>query len=345
MKKHIVSILKSAIGIGLLIFLYFRLKDPAALWESITKATGWMLLLGALMYTLAVALSGIKWGILLQAVGIPVSVRRLLEYQWLAEFFNNFLPAQVGGDVMRGFALASDTQRRADSAASVLIDRFIGLTIFMIASAFASSGMFLFGRPDGAQFVGDQKLYMQIIVLGSVAASILLVCVITALLSHRLKDFAGRVLAMLPFGSKLKPIWDKLAEAFDTYKSHPRALLLTATSSAGIVILTSINIWLISQAISPKSISLVEVLAVNPIIVFVLLALPLSPGGLGIRQSVFSFTYGLIGANTDVGFAVGLLQQLIGYLVSLPGVYLWIRGRNNQNIQSIPSTNDTPSVA
>ncbi len=37
-----------------------------------------------------------------------------------------------------------------------------------------------------------------------------------------------------------------------------------------------------------------------------------------------------MGAGGDLGFAVGLLQQFIGYLVSLPGAYLWIRGRRGR---------------
>ncbi len=84
-----------------------------------------------LCYASAVALSGLKWGVLLRAAGIEVPVGRLLSYQWIAEFFNNFFPAQVGGDVMRGYELAADTHRAADAAASVLIDRFIGLFVFM----------------------------------------------------------------------------------------------------------------------------------------------------------------------------------------------------------------------
>jgi len=336
LRTRLWNIIKPLIGIGLLIFLYLRLDDPAETWQKIVQADKGMLALGALMYTTAVALSGFKWGILLRAIGIQATFNRLIEYQWLAEFFNNFLPAQVGGDVMRGFALAGDTQRGADSAASVLIDRFIGLTVFMLASAVASAGMLLWGRPDGSAFDSTQLFSMQLIALGSIGASILLLGIICALLSSRLKELTIQFLARLPVVEKTVPIWEQLAKAFNAYKAHPRALFITAASSAVIVILTSINIWLISQALIPGSITLLEVLAINPIIVFVLLALPISPGGLGVRQSVFSLTFGLMGASTDIGWAVGLLQQVIGYLVSLPGIYIWIRGRR-EAINSTPA--------
>lgn len=328
LRARLWNIAKLGIGILLLFVLFFYvLDDPAKTWQQILNANKWMLALGALMYTSAVALSGIKWGILLRAIGIPATFSRLIEYQWLAEFFNNFLPAQVGGDVMRGFALANDTKRGADAAASVLIDRFIGLTVFMVASAIASISMLLWGRPDGSTFEASQLVTMRVIALGSLGASLLLLGIIFALLSSRIKELVTAIFTRLPLGDKIAPIWEKLGGAFNLYKSQPAALLLTALSSAIIVVLTSINIWLISQALAPGSIAMLEVLAINPIIVFVVLAVPLSPGGLGVRQSVFAFTFSLVGADFDTGVAVGLLQQVIGYLVSLPGLYIWVRGR------------------
>ncbi|HXF61695.1 MAG TPA: lysylphosphatidylglycerol synthase domain-containing protein, partial [Caldilineaceae bacterium] len=106
MKQSLWNFLKLVIGLGLLVFLFLRLEDPAALWRQMVEANKLLLLLGALCYTAAVALSGLKWGVLLHASGISVGVGRLLAYQWVAEFFNSFLPAQVGGDVMRGYAVA-----------------------------------------------------------------------------------------------------------------------------------------------------------------------------------------------------------------------------------------------
>jgi uncharacterized membrane protein YbhN (UPF0104 family) len=135
-----------------------------------------------------------------------------------------------------------------------------------------------------------------------------------------------RVLVRLPFSSRTVPVWQKAARAFDAYRHHTGALLWVALGSAAIVLLTSINIWLIARAVQPGGISLLEVLVVNPIIVFVALALPLSPGGLGVRQSAFVLTFLLIGASGELGLIVGLLQQALGYLVSIPGGILWIRG-------------------
>ncbi|MCB0044935.1 MAG: flippase-like domain-containing protein [Caldilineaceae bacterium] len=326
-RRRLSNLLKLVVGVGLLYFLYTKLQDPAGLWQQVRTSNKSFLLAALVAYAAAVAMSGLKWGILLRAVGISVPLSRLLAYQWVAEFFNNFLPAQVGGDVMRGFALASDTHRRADAAASVLIDRFLGLLVFMLSAAAASSAMLLFGRPDGSAFTGDELLAMRAMSLGSVAISLVLVMVLTAMLSRRLKAFVERILARLPLSARIMPIWHHLADAFNAYRHQYRALGLSAAGSLVIVALTSVQIWLIAAAIQPGAISLLEVLVINPIIVLLLVAVPLSPGGLGVRQGAFSIMFYLIGAGSDLGYAVGLLQQFIVYLVSVPGGLIWIRGR------------------
>ena len=326
-RSRLINLLKLVVGVGLLVFLYTKLEDPAALWAQIRASNKLLLACAVGAYALAVALSGIKWGILLRAIGIDVPLHRLLRYQWVAEFFNNFLPAQVGGDVMRGYALASDTHRAADAAASVLIDRFIGLFVFMLAAALASISMLIFGRPDGTTFAGEELLALRVMALGSMTITLVLIAVLMAMLSRRTKTITERVLNLLPFSNLFMPIWQKLASAFNAFRHQYRALALDAFGSMLIVILTSVQIWLISEAIEPGSISLLEVLVINPIIVLLLVAVPLSPGGLGVRQGAFSIMFFIIGAGGDLGYAVGLLQQFVAYIVSVPGGIIWMRGR------------------
>jgi len=343
LKQSLWNLLKLVIGLGLLFFLYTRLQDSARLWRQIVEANKWVLLMGALCYSASVALGGYKWGLLLKAAGIKVSFGRLMTYQWMAEFFNNFLPAQVGGDIMRGYALASDTHRVADVTASVIIDRFIGLTVFMIAAALGSTAMLLWGRPNGIVFTPEQHISVQLIAVGSVMASLMLLAILVALLSRRLKAVVERFLNFIPFLRVALPFWTKLAEAFNLYRHQYRALFFTSLCSIVIVLLTSINIWLIAQAIQPNSISLLEVLTINPIIVFVALVLPLSPGGLGVRQSAFAATFLLIGAGAELGLAVGLVQQFMGYIVSLPGGYWWMRGSARRSANRQQQTQPAPS--
>lgn len=344
MRNRVITFLKLAVSLALLYYLFVKLGDPAEYGRKIVATDKGLLLLGAFCYATAVALSGLKWGILLRAAGLPVATPRLLQYQWIAEFFNNFLPAQVGGDVMRGYALASDTHRAADAAASVLIDRFIGLMVFMLAAAVASVGMLLLGKPSGVDIEAEGLLFLRIAALGSSGVTLLLLLMIAALLSRTLKQWAERILAHLPLADRLLPIWQKLAVAFNVYRQQPAALVWTAVGSALIVVLTSVNIWLIARAVTPHAISLGEVLAINPIIVFALVVVPLAPGGLGVRQLSFAGLFQLMGAGFELGTTVGLLQQLIGYAVSLPGGFLWLTHKRQATPLPTPLAVEGPNV-
>ncbi len=341
-KSRLIDLFKLVVAVGLLVWLVMRLPDPAALWWQIVHANKWLLLLGAGCYATAVAISGLKWGVLLRAAGIDLPLGRLFAYQWVAEFFNNFLPAQVGGDVMRGYAVAADTRRRADAAASVLIDRFIGLMIFMLFAAVASSAVLAWGQPDGQPFTPEGLLFMRFAAVGSALATLALLLLVATLLSRRLKRWMERVLAALPFSARTLPLWNKLALAFGVYRDHPRALLLTALGSTAIVIITSVNIWLIARAIQPGGISMLEVLVINPLVVFATIIVPLSPGGLGVRQVSFAGLFLFMGAGYELGTAVGLLQQFIGYLVSVPGGFLWARGWRAQPQRTTPNVSIHP---
>jgi hypothetical protein len=45
-----------------------------------------------------------------------------------------------------------------------------------------------------------------------------------------------------------------------------------------------------------------------------------------------------VGASSELGFATGLIQQVVGYAVSLPGLAIWIRGRSQPEAAPQPPT-------
>lgn len=329
-RPHILNLLKIVVGLGLLYFLYSRLEDPAALWQQTLAANRWMLLLALLSHALAVALSASKWWLLLRAQKIPVPLSRLLAFQWMGIFFDNFVPAQVGGDVLRGYNLARDTQRKADAAASVLIDRFTGLTAFMLAAAISSTTILLTGglpAPASSQELAFLRFIdLRLIAIGSSGVAAALLTSLALLMSRRTKVVVERILARLPLGNRVLPVWQKLAAAINAYRHAYPAMVVAGLVSFLIVVVTSVTIWLLANALTPGSINFVQVLVINPLIAF-LSVIPLSPGGLGVRQVAFAALFVSVGVAAELGFLVGLLQQVITYLVSLPGLVLWVRGQ------------------
>ncbi len=329
-KDYLINFIKIAIGIGLLAFLYTRLDDPQRLWQQMLSANWLLLALALIVQAAAVALSALKWRVLLRAQQVDVPISRLLSYQWMAIFFDNFLPAQVGGDVLRGYSLARDTHRRAAAAASVLIDRFTGLTAFMLAAAFSSSALLIWGgipTPASQQELAFLRFIdLRLIAVGSTAVSLALLTALSMMLSRRLKRWAERIIVRLPLREKVLPVWQKMAEAINAYRHSYRAIAIAGAGSILIVIITSLTIWLLTEAVAPGQISFLQVLVINPIIAF-LGILPLSPGGLGVRQVAFVALFITVGVDSHLGLLVGVLQQLTTYIVSIPGLWIWVRGQ------------------
>src|SRR5207253_2227117 len=96
-------------------------------WGIVRAASVSWLGAALVLYLLTVLLSAWRWGLLLDAQGVDVPFTFLTNSFLVAFFFNNFLPSNIGGDVIR----IRDTSRAAGSktlaTTVVLIDRGIGV--------------------------------------------------------------------------------------------------------------------------------------------------------------------------------------------------------------------------
>ena len=93
------------------------------------------LVVALVIYAITVAASVWRWQLLLDAQDVHVETNRLAGSYLVALFFNNFLPSNIGGDVIR----IRDTARPAGSktlaTAVVLVDRGLGLMGLVLVAA------------------------------------------------------------------------------------------------------------------------------------------------------------------------------------------------------------------
>jgi uncharacterized protein (TIRG00374 family) len=129
----------SALCLGFLGVRYAN--DPAA-----RVALG-RLELGAFALALALlvaglVLSAVRWTILLRAGGANVGLPRTTHLYFVGYFFNTMLPTTVGGDVVRALALR-DAAPLAVVGGSILLERLLGFACLLglgIAASFALEG-------------------------------------------------------------------------------------------------------------------------------------------------------------------------------------------------------------
>jgi uncharacterized protein (TIRG00374 family) len=311
LKDRLITLVKIIVSLGLIAYLFTRI-DLVQVGDALKSANYLYLLPAALLYLAAMSNAGLKWYILLRAQGISVPFRAVLSYTYVGFFFNNFLPANVGGDVMRGYGLARYTEQGAEAAVSVVVDRIVGLMAFMssaVAAALVTE--FVMHSPN-----------LKGIEVAAIIGLVVIAVGFAVILSRRVRALVGRLFS-LKLLAPFAPIYGRLSAALNAYRRSYGPLALAFGTSLLTLVLTNFTDYLIVQSLG-GGIPLIYIFLFNPIIAFVLLV-PISVGGLGVTQAVYPFFYGLVGVPGSLAFTVSLLKQLIIYVTSLVGGVLWWR--------------------
>src|SRR3954465_15508828 len=137
-RSLLLSLGKAAVSIVLLFFLFSRV-DVGRLWSAARSASIPWLLFGLALYYLVITLSSWRWSVLLEAQGLSLPLRRLMGSFFVATFFNNFLPSNIGGDVIRIADTAGPAKSRTLAATVVLIDRGLGLLGLVLLAALGAT--------------------------------------------------------------------------------------------------------------------------------------------------------------------------------------------------------------
>jgi uncharacterized protein (TIRG00374 family) len=315
-RDRLITLIKIAISLGL-IALAFYMVDFRRVAAQLIRANPLYFALALLIYMLAIVVNGAKWQVLLRAQGVVVPFGAVLRFIFTGFFFNNFLPANVGGDVMRGYSLARYTDRTADAAVSVIVDRVVGLMAYMTTAVIAAI--------VAVNLTGHEELqqveWVAIVALAALALGF------GVLLSRRLRALIARVF-QIRFLAPLAPLYGRISDAFGAYRFQYKALILAfGIAFVGIACTTLVN-WLLSQSMGGLM-SLEAIALFNPLIALVLM-IPVSIGGIGVSQAAYPFFFGLAGVPAAHALAVSILMQAIMFLGSLPGAVVWLVGKRQQ---------------
>ncbi len=312
------------------VLFYLLLSDQQnreSFFNYITTVNYFYLLIALILFMVAVITNAIKWQILLKAQGIQVPLTALTNYTFVGFFFNNFLPANVGGDVMRGFGLARYTERSAEAAVSVIVDRIIGLMAFMFTAVVAAllAANFIINDPEVEQI-------LQIVEILAIAGMAAMIIGFSVILSHRLRDWVGQTLFAFSFLKPFEGIYQHLSQAFGAYRHQYRSLWSAFLIGVITVLLTGLVDIAIVAGLQGE-IAPIYIFLFNPIIAILLIA-PISIGGLGTGSALYVGFYAFVGVPQPLSFALSLFKQIVIYLGSLPGGVLWLFNRGQRRNDS-----------
>lgn len=309
MKKKLPLLLKALVSLGLLAYLVY-LTEQQQMLDNL-KSLSWELVLAAwAYYSLCQWISAYRWQLFLSAKGIHVPLHRLFSFYMVGMFLNNFIPGAVGGDVVKAYDLYRSTRQAEIAVTSVFLERFTGLIGLGLIAVVALA-------------IGFQQIQSPLIWACVGASTLFLVAVILCLWHERLSQFCLRlVTGILP--DRLTEKVEKLHQALHSYKYHRRTLALTILLSAILQVMFAFYYVLTAAALG-IDIAVFYFILFLPIVTLVTM-LPLSLGGLGIREAALVVLFAEVGiASADV-LAMSLTAHVLNTVLSLwGGIILLVR--------------------
>ena len=130
--------LKIGVSAGLLYVLFTRI-DASQTWDHMRNASVPWLATALVLYLVMLLISTLRWKILLGTQHVNVPFGRLVNSYLAATFANNFLPSNIGGDVIRVADTARAAQSKTLATAIVLADRGVGVVGLGFVAACGSS--------------------------------------------------------------------------------------------------------------------------------------------------------------------------------------------------------------
>ena len=313
-RRYTLVALKLGVSLILLWILFARI-DVGKLWAGTHTASIPWLIAALAIYATSVAASVWRWRLLLDAQDVHVATNRLAGSYLVALFFNNFLPSNIGGDVIR----IRDTARPAGSktlaTAVVLVDRGLGLMGLVLVAACGAS-LAAGGATRGALPIVPAWLWAGFLFGAGLSAP--------------------AVLAPAGFGRMLQPLriihpeWidnriEKITGVLSRFRNRPGALAgcfggAVFVQAATVVFYAAVA-YALHIAIGPWDLAVIVPLS------FVIQMVPVSINGFGVREAAFTLYFSRLRLPIESALLVSLVPTALVMLFSLSGAAVYVGRR------------------
>jgi hypothetical protein len=307
-------ILKIGVSGGLL-YVLLRRVDLDRLWSIARGASLAWIGVALALYLFVQVISAWRWGFLLTAQHTPVSFGMLLNSYLVAGFFSNFLPSNIGGDVIRIRDTVPACGSKTLASLIVLIDRGIGLLGLTTVAAIGATITARASDTVGPVGPGILWAIVGLAIIGLVAA-VSMPQVIAMLLTPL------RALHQEWVGERI----GRLVTALGKFRDAPGALVggfLVSLVVQGVLVLVYAAVARALHLTVPLS-----HLAIVVPVSFIVQMLPVSVNGFGVREATFGFYFTQMGEPLEAGVALSFIAAVMIMFFSISGaIALLTRGR------------------
>jgi hypothetical protein len=282
--------------------------DLGALSGRVRRGDPLLLGAAAVLYAAILALSTWRWRLLLEAQGYDAPLGRLSASYLVATFFNNFLPSNIGGDIVRVRDSSQITGSTTASVAVVAVDRILGFgaLYFLAVVAYVSGGPMLRGLAGARALIaglGVLFLMLAYIFFRPGTARTLM---------------AASGLARIPWA---RAKFEVVQAAVHVYREELAAVFTAFGASVALQSVVVCYFYTVAQSLRiPLTLSACFLMVPLNILIQ---TVPISFNGWGVRESVFILYFSQVGLPKDSALAFSLVGAGLIVLLSLSGAVVW----------------------
>ncbi|MBN2831120.1 MAG: flippase-like domain-containing protein [Candidatus Omnitrophica bacterium] len=314
-KKALSVIIRIIVSFAILFFL-FKNIDQKSLLKIIKDSDKPLLFISFLIFFCAYILGLIRWNMLLSAVNIRLPLKRLVASFSAGLFFNLFLPSTIGGDFMRGADLSFYTKRPKEVIATLFLNRlsgYIGLVVLAVCA-------FIFGW----KFLRDESVLLSLEIIAA--------ALIIALLALFNKFFYNKINKLLksPKAGNIRDLITSLHEEIHIFRYKKAVVAKNILLSVCIQAIIPLSFYITALSLGVK---------INPVYFFIFLPiiaaitlLPVSIGGLGLRDATAIFFFAKAGVAKDMAFAMSLLNFSFILIIGVLGGLIYVLTVYNRRV-------------
>lgn len=318
-KKYISLALKLLVSCGLIWMLVDGI-DLGAARARILAADMKMLGLALLVSIVQVCICVMRWRVVLRAIKAALSFADAFRIYLIGFFFNQALPSSVGGDAVRIYKVYKGGLTLPCAINGVMLERVatvLGLVLLVvIATPFFINRV---GPSEAAWIIP----FVSLLGVGGVAGLLVLMF---------LDRFSARV-------SHWRFVHGLAMLAADTRKvflAPAHAIKALGWSLIGHVNVT-FSVYLLALSLDLQ-ITWLDCMVLIPPVLLVMI-LPISIAGWGVREQAMVTAFALIGVPGEGALALSIMFGLLGLLLGLPGGIVWLMSadRKIEVIKGIPT--------
>ncbi|HUR35516.1 MAG TPA: lysylphosphatidylglycerol synthase transmembrane domain-containing protein [Vicinamibacterales bacterium] len=311
--RPIGRILRPLVALLLTTYVLWR-ASPAAVVRAAAEADLAWIGLAVALVVVDRALMAYRWIVLLCPIDAAERppLLAVLRIFFVSTFAGTFLPASIGGDIVRAYGLSQLQVAPGQAMASVLMDRLLGVVSILIVGAV---GLLLASTGDLAS--------TRAITLSLAAGAGASLAAASVIFSERAAALAQAIALRMPVAA-IRAIGAELTRATRAYGTHHGELANVLAGSIAVQVLRILQAYCLGRALGIDA-PLAVYFGLIPLILLVML-LPVSINGIGTSQMAFVWFFGRVGVPQAEAFALSVLFVALGVVGNLPGGLLYAFG-------------------